>query len=388
MDYLNCDNSVHIKSLIHRSILRRVAMEEILMELDEKCHELRDLTAASKLPFAGSSDSCCYSQSIRWKPPIRSGHKKCFCTVCIQMTKSKCPGGCKSFNCLNTASRFLATFDPISFVNSSTNYCNQIKTRFQPRYMPYYSIDVACTGLEPDSDISDFSSGLNPSTKSFNFVQTSRDDRITRMINSFESGYCSRLQLGLNYSDLNFPETGEGTGGYSQLWRKDFTGLACRTNRTLSFVALDSVLFPTFAEHLGIDVLNATHSTVAVIIEEPHENVYLLNNNYTSGTSLSKRQIYEFIKNYSANLLPRFERSQAISSSPECSRTSGDSICVPEVTSKSFSKIVLKPKVDVILMYYTPWCGFCSSVAHVYLSVAHLFRQIDSLVFARLVAIP
>lgn len=186
-------------------------MEEILMGLDEKCHELNDVKADSNLPFAGSSESCCYSQSIKWKPSIRSGHKKCFCTACVQMTKSKCPGGCKSFNCLTTASRFLSAFDPTSFVNSSTNYCNQIKTKFQPRYTPYYSIDLACTGLEPDSSIGDFPSGSHPLTKAFNFVQTSKDDRIIRMINSFESGHCSRLELGLNYSDFNFPETNDGS---------------------------------------------------------------------------------------------------------------------------------------------------------------------------------
>lgn len=206
------------------------------------------------------------------------------------------------------------------------------------------------------------------------------------MINSFESGYCSRLQLGLNYSDLNFPESGEGQGpGSSQSWRKDFTGLACRTNRTLNFVAMDSILFPTFAEHLGIDVLNETHSTVAVIIEEPSENVYLLNHDFSRGSgpsSLSKRSMYEFIKSYSSNLLPRFLRSQSVSSSPECSG-SRDTICVPEITSNIFDHIVLNSRKDVILMYYTPWCGFCSSIAHVYLSVANFFRHVDSLVFAR-----
>lgn len=377
MDYFNCENSAHIKSLIHRSILRRVAMEEMLMELDEKCHELQDVRDRTVLPFAGSSESCCFSQPIKWKPSVGSGHKKCFCTACVQLTKSKCPGGCTSFNCLSTASRFLSSFEPTSFVNKSANYCNQIKTKFQPRYTPYYSIDLACTGLEPSSDPSDFAP-----FKHLDLHENSRDDRIRRMISSFEYGYCSRLRLGLNYSDLNFPESGEGPGS-SQSWRKDFTGLACRTNRTLNFVAMDSILFPTFAEHLGIDVLNETHSTVAVIIEQSQENVYLLSNSLlskSSSPSLSKRAIYEFIKNYSSNTLPRFVRSQSVSSSSDCSKAS---ICVPEISSNSFEQIVLNPRKDVILMYYTPWCGFCSSIAHFYLSVAHFFRHVDSLIFAR-----
>ena len=386
MDYFNCENSPYVRSLIHRSIVRRVAMEEMLMELDEKCHELNDLRGTTKLPSAGSSESCCYSQPIKWKPLQRTGHKKCFCTACVQVTRSKCPGGCGSFNCLTTASRFLSTLEPSSFVNRSSNYCNQIKTKFQPRYTPYYSIDLACTGLEPEAETSAFASGLYPSLERFQFHQSSRDDRITRMISSFESSYCSRLQLGLNYSDLSFPESGEGSVLSAQNWRRDFTGLACRTNRTLNFVAMDSILFPSFVEHLGIDVLNETHSTVAVIIEQPQENVYLLNKNFLSklgSSSLNKRAMYEFIKNYSANHLPRFTRSQSISSSPGCSRSSQDSICVPEISSSSFERIVLDPRKDVILMYYAPWCGFCSSINHVYLSVAHFFREVDSLVFAR-----
>lgn len=353
------------------------------MELDEKCHELHGVDAVN-LPSARSSESCCFSQTVKWKPSLRSGQKRCFCTACVQVTKSKCPGGCGSFNCLTTASRFLSSFDPSSFVNSSANYCNQITTKFQPRYTPYYSIDVACTGLEPEGDTSDFSPRSYPSLRQFTVSSSTKDDRVARMISSFESGYCSRLQLGLNYSDLSFPESGEGPGS-SQSWRKNFTGLACRTNRTLNFVAMDSILFPTFAEHLGIDVLNETHSTVAVIIEEANENVYLLNHDFSRGSgssSLSKRSMYEFIKSYSSNLLPRFLRSQSVSSSPDCS-ASKDTICVPEITSNIFDRIVLDSRKDVILMYYTPWCGFCSSIAHVYLSVANFLNHVDSLVFAR-----
>lgn len=376
MDYFNCENSPVIKSLIHRSILRRLAMEEVLMELDEKCHELRDDQESIKIPVASSSESCCFSQPVKWRPPVRSGQKKCFCTACVQYTKSKCPGDCKSFNCLNTASRFLSSFEPTSFVNKSANYCNEIKTKYQPRYTPYYSIDLACTGLEPDDSHSTILSGMNPSLRS---VFDSKDDRIARMISKVESDFCSRLQLGLNYSDLNFPESGEGSG-HSQSWRKDFTGLACRSNRTLNFVAFDSVLFPSFAEDLGIDIRNETHSTVAVIVEEPQENVYLLRKDTSPESSLSKRALYQFIKNYTENSLPRFMRSHLISLSSDCAKSS---VCVPEVSSSSFASVVLRPRKDVILMYYTPWCGFCSSISHVFLSVAHFFRQVDDLGFAR-----
>ena len=38
---------------------------------------------------------------------------------------------------------------------------------------------------------------------------------------------------------------------------------------------------------------------------------------------------------------------------------------------------------DVVLLFYTPWCGFCKVFSHVYLSLAEHFDLIDNLVFAR-----
>jgi len=47
----------------------------------------------------------------------------------------------------------------------------------------------------------------------------------------------------------------------------DVDGMACTNNRTLSFVALDSLMHYQLAEGLGIDVLNAYKKTVAVIVD-------------------------------------------------------------------------------------------------------------------------
>src|SRR5699024_977404 len=115
----------------------------------------------------------------------------------------------------------------------------------------------------------------------------------------------------------------------------NFTGLSCRTNRTLKFFSLDSALYPAFAESLGIDVFNVPHSTVALIIDPSNENVHVLNHeilykevelpNFDSKSvvsvpvnSYSKRSFVEFIKNFTEGTLPRFLRSQIVSSSGLC----------------------------------------------------------------------
>jgi len=46
---------------------------------------------------------------------------------------------------------------------------------------------------------------------------------------------------------------------------RHFTGMACRTNKTMSLIAMDSLQFHQFAEGLGVDVL-ARHDKTAVII--------------------------------------------------------------------------------------------------------------------------
>ncbi|RWS14982.1 disulfide isomerase-like protein [Dinothrombium tinctorium] len=409
LDYFNCEKSPTIRSIIHRSILRRHLMEEKLMELEEKCHEITNPTSSNSaaIEWAAANivegDTCCHSQIVFWRPHGKPADKKCYCTSCIRVSLAKCPGGCKRFNCLATASRYLASFNPHD-VNHTASFCNEIKSNYQPKFTPYYRIVTSCSGKTPIEDSSLYlgtgentlfvgnqhkSGGLSGS------VHKHQDEKVERMIQNIETQYCQRLHLGLNYSDLNFPDSGEGSEGVSfssQSWRVNFTGLGCRTNKTLKFIALDSILFPSFAENLGIDVFNETHATVAVIVESSNENVYLLNHELaylTSSTStINKRIIYEFIKNYTNGSLRRYLKSSIanrVSSSEQCSRESDrrQVVCVPEVTTDNFETIVLDPKKDVVLMYYAPWCGFCTSIAHIFLSVARFFNDVDEIIFAR-----
>lgn len=45
------------------------------------------------------------------------------------------------------------------------------------------------------------------------------------------------------------------------------TGLACKFNRTLSFLAMDSFNYGLVAEKLGVDLKHAAQNTAAVIID-------------------------------------------------------------------------------------------------------------------------
>lgn len=415
LDYFNCDNSPIIRSLIHRNILRRRLLEERLSELEERCHELLDqkerIDTDNRRKFNDNIDTCCHTQTVKWRSFGGARHgmnKKCLCTSCVHISLPKCPARCNHFDCLSTASRYLDEFDP-NFVNNSAVYCNQIKNSYQPKYTPYYKIVTTCSGNLQDSHSDDLWTNKELQT-------LTADEKIGRMIQEFEIQHCRKLKLGMNYSDLNFPETNENR---KYNLRADFTGLACRTNRTLKFMAFDSLLYPAFAESLGIDVFNVPHATIALIIDPTKETVHVLNheirfeelsneelpNTFNAINSYSKIAFIEFIKNFTAGTLPRFLRNQVPLTSGFCdyqqmiseNRTSNTSIiCVPELNTVSFINVVLGKSLeknvehqskfldkDIIVMYYAPWCGFCSSIAHIYLDVARFFHFSDDIIFAR-----
>lgn len=348
--------------------------------------------------------------------------KKCLCTSCVHISLPKCPARCNHFDCLSTAARFLDDFDP-NFVNNSAVYCNQIKTVYEPKYTSYYKISTTCSGLiSPSVDSEDNSQWNDVNRHSI----LSSDDKISQMIQDFEIQHCRRLKLGMNYTDLNFPDSSDVR---KNNWRANFSGLACRTNRTLKFMALDSSLYPAFAESLGIDVFNVPHSTIAVIIDPQKESVHVLDHeilyeevempNFESKSivnvpvnSYSKKTFIEFIKNYTDGSLPRFLRSKMVSSSGLCDlkqmiivkpSSNNSVICVPELNSLTFINYIMEKSFDgkddqlksfgkfsnkdFMVMYYAPWCGFCTSIAHVYLDVARFFAFSSDIIFTRFVSL-
>lgn len=55
----------------------------------------------------------------------------------------------------------------------------------------------------------------------------------------------------------------------------DVNGLACKSNKTIAFVAMDSLLHYPFAEKLGIDLSKFRHKTTAAIIDDKVSGIIL-----------------------------------------------------------------------------------------------------------------
>ncbi|XP_064178494.1 thioredoxin domain-containing protein 11 [Anguilla rostrata] len=151
----------------------------------------------------------------------------------------------------------------------------------------------------------------------------------------------------------------------------NITGLKCRTNKTLRFYVLDSHLHWTFAVRLGA-LDHVRHNVFATIVDLPDEVHYILDHRESLKDTLE-----HFIWNYSIPYSP-LKRHLVGASVPK----SPDSL-IREVTTASFLSTVMDPEKDVLLFYYTHWCGFCTVLNHIIIQIARLFQGNSKVTVAR-----
>ncbi|KFM83104.1 Thioredoxin domain-containing protein 11, partial [Stegodyphus mimosarum] len=273
----------------------------------------------------------------------------------------------KLSECENTLSLILRNFN-LNELGHFRN-CSEIEVSYPVKFGPYKQLSFNC---ETESPHSAKSSKRELTEKE---IAELKDDLILTMIQNTEKRLCHRLRYALNYSELNFPSfpTSDNSS-----WLSNFTGLGCRTNKTLAFIAMDVVLYHSFAENMGIDVTKNYHQTTAVIIEAVQESQYVLDVH-----PINKKVLVEFIKNYTTGNLDRHLR-MPVRKLEGCGKDESANVCVEEVTTATFSEIVLDKTKDVVLMYYASWCGACYSVSHIFLSVADYFSNVEGIKFARI----
>lgn len=83
-------------------------------------------------------------------------------------------------------------------------------------------------------------------------------------------------------------------------------GLSCKSNKTLTFLGMDSDLYHAFAERLGVDVLHEPNKSVAVIVDPEDESTYLLKK-HVNLASMAK-----LVHNFYNRTYPRFLRSNNV----------------------------------------------------------------------------
>ena len=84
------------------------------------------------------------------------------------------------------------------------------------------------------------------------------------------------------------------------------SGLACKTNKTFTLIAIDSVSFHTFAERLGIDILEMENKTAAIIMDHENESTFLLDE------PVNLNSLTRFLYTYHRGGLTRFLRTNSV----------------------------------------------------------------------------
>ncbi|XP_022316420.2 thioredoxin domain-containing protein 11-like [Crassostrea virginica] len=157
----------------------------------------------------------------------------------------------------------------------------------------------------------------------------------------------------------------------------NFTGSACRTNRTLNIFFLDSSVSSALHEKLDIPSPFSVEKPSVIIVDKKNEANYILREPF------SRKTLAIFIQNYTESALERHLRSESPKSS--CgTMLQGSDVCVQEVTSQTFHSVVMQPEKDVVLLITAQWCGFCSSFSHTYLQLSKYFASAQDLLFAKI----
>uniref|UniRef100_A0A182PLS0 Thioredoxin domain-containing protein n=1 Tax=Anopheles epiroticus TaxID=199890 RepID=A0A182PLS0_9DIPT len=253
---------------------------------------------------------------------------------------------------------------------------------------------------------------------------------------------CELLQLAeAEKSNVFFsePERSKETMDYFSV----IGGQSCKSNKTLTFLSMDSNLYHAFGERLGVDVLNEPNRTVAFIVDPSDESAYVLRD------TISLHSLSKFVHDYYNRSIQRFLRSKSTSyehthafnperymqqertyleehrkilakakakeeedskkrqhtivdekrdgdvSVPE-SPSSGASTLperdtspptyrrVREIYSSNFQRTVLESNRTVVVSFYSAQCAFCYIQAHHLLTVSHMLRHQPGLWFVRI----
>ncbi|XP_074519791.1 thioredoxin domain-containing protein 11 [Halichoeres trimaculatus] len=179
------------------------------------------------------------------------------------------------------------------------------------------------------------------------------------------------------------------------------TGLRCLTNRTLRFYVLDVALNWPLAVRLG-----ATHNKsasfhhetgaqgdgnsdgmFAAIVNLKDESHYVLHH---SPADTLTESLEAFIRNFSApySLLQRHlvgegGQKEETNHPEQHQQQTPRPLLIIELTTSSFLPCVMDLQKDVLLFYYTQWCGFCSALNHIIIQLARLLQGNSSITVAR-----
>ncbi|KYN11957.1 PREDICTED: thioredoxin domain-containing protein 11 isoform X1 [Trachymyrmex cornetzi] len=363
LQYYNCADSMLVKDIIARLEAKRRTAVIRHFSRNQECADLkknRIYTKQIKESVASISiqkwinNSCCANVALNkcllCKTKVMNPLEKEICTVI-----SKKFDVCKETDVFITPATIGQHEKQI--YNYNKNYMS-IKLQESTLKRLHAGIEYKSSLLKEDND-----------SRSANMVR--RD---------FLKGDCRRWLAGNDYHPSLFPRDSPRQFNFS------LKESVCKTNKTLALIAIDSLHYFHFADHLGIDISKRKNKTTVVIMDAALESQYVMHHEF------SEYALVDFINNYTQGLLQRTLRSdnskryRTQKLLDEVNSNNADlhsKICVPELTTKTFLDSILDPSKDVVIMYHSPYCGFCSAISYVYLTVAYYLSNMNHLTFVR-----
>ncbi|XP_078274307.1 thioredoxin domain-containing protein 11 isoform X2 [Rhinoraja longicauda] len=335
LQYRNCNNSKTI--------------QRVLQYLEETEQENRDVQSTE--PLFRTRKPCCNTVVLSQLHSISQTHN--ICELCVNQTIGIQPSVVHIARC--------------SFVEMETaldSFYLREQTFFQLQ-----SRTVEC---------SDFLSYYSP----FNYY-TACCRTFSSPIKSEQMNVIAPLELFSNadhhqgmFSDNSFPHIEDTASRFLDLHHSyvNITGLSCNTNKTLNFYLLDSNLHWKFATRLGASEC-AQVQEFATIVDLWDEVHYVFDHEQV----LNKSSIESIIKNYSRVYSP-LNRHLIVGPKSKAQ----EEYLIAEATTQTFDSIVLDGEKNVLLLYYTQWCGFCTVLNHIFIQVARLFHANDGILIARI----
>ncbi|XP_078096883.1 thioredoxin domain-containing protein 11 isoform X2 [Mustelus asterias] len=341
LKYHNCNNSE--------------AVQRVLQYMEETGQaDQEDQSPVSSPPVAGTSSQtrkpCCSTIMLpQWHPVSRTRN---VCELCINQTVGFRPSVVQVPQCNFVAMEaaldsFYLREETFLHLQSNPVGCSNILSYYNP--FNYYTV---CCRTFSSSFQSEQINALNSSELFSNAEH--RSGIISQGFPHIEDRVSTLLDLHHSQSRI--------------------TGLNCNTNKTLNFYLMDSNLHWRFATRLGAHE-SAQVQEFATIIDLWDEVHYVLDQKQV----LDKSSIESIIKDYSRIYSPLNRHLIAGAKSQ-----AQEKYLIAEVTTQTFDSIVLDAEKNVLLLYYTQWCGFCTALNHVFIQVARLFHANDGIVIARI----
>ncbi|XP_012936183.2 thioredoxin domain-containing protein 11 isoform X2 [Aplysia californica] len=156
---------------------------------------------------------------------------------------------------------------------------------------------------------------------------------------------------------------------------KQFSEIGCSSNRSLSFYSIDSQNHWMFSDRLSVNISWPYQTSATVLFDKQNEEHYAMQENITISNAMS------FILKFEKGQLERVRQSHSFPQT-YCSAEGGRA-CIKELDAHSFTRAVHREDMDVVVLVYAHWCGFCQTFSHTFLSLAQYFAPSRHIEFAR-----